>query len=273
MDIIDRITTDKTLIFAITPGRSGTQYLAKLLACVEGVSAHHEPAPNYVDVLRRVQQDPEVAFAFLRQQKLPAIATVPEPVYAETSHLFCKGFLEPLLLMGLRPHLIFLHRAPADVAWSLVERNTVPARTLAGCLYLLDPRDPNVLPLSGWERMTDYQLCFWYAIEIERRQLRYVAYAKTLGLTTFEVLQRDLGNAAKYAEMLEALGLNASAAAMVKHKVLSAQHHNGNKRRLPRPDDLMEQEAGVWRAVLAYEPLLSASLEDIYRASDAEVAA
>ena len=31
------------LIFTITPGRSGTAYLARLLGAIPGVSAYHEP--------------------------------------------------------------------------------------------------------------------------------------------------------------------------------------------------------------------------------------
>jgi hypothetical protein len=269
MDITDLIRETKTLIFTVTPGRSGTKYLAALLGTVPGVSACHEPKPDFVSVLRRVQQDPEIAFSFLRHEKLPAIAETPEPVYAETSSLFCKGFLEPLILMELYPKLIILRRYPTDVAWSLIERDMVPVRTASGCLYLLDPRDPNVLPLPGWERMTDYQLCFWYALEIERRQLRYAVYANSLELPYFEVLQRDLGKPDVYVQMLRALELPVDGNVMAQHKIISSKHHNANPRTLQRPDDLERQEADVWRTILAYEPLLPSTLEQIYKPAEA----
>ncbi|MEJ2117852.1 MAG: hypothetical protein P8Y36_08085 [Alphaproteobacteria bacterium] len=264
MDIIDLIRETKTLIFTVTPGRSGSKYLAKLLSTIPGVSSHHEPMPDFVSVMRRVQQAPEIAFSFLRHEKLPAISEIAEPIYAETSHLFCKGFLEPLLLMEIHPKLIFLRRNPTDVAWSLLERNTVPARTTYGYLYVLDPRDPNVMPLSGWENMTDYQLCFWYALEIERRQLRYIDYAKSLALPYVEVLQRDLGKPETFLHMLRGLDLTADSSIMEQHRVISNQRHNSNKRSLTRPANLEQQEADVWRAVLAYEPLLPGVLEQIY---------
>ena len=73
MDIVDRINATKSLIFTVTPGRSGTKYLAALLGSVPGVAAHHEPQPDFVTALRRAQQDPEVAFAFWRDVKLPFI--------------------------------------------------------------------------------------------------------------------------------------------------------------------------------------------------------
>jgi hypothetical protein len=175
---------EKRIIFTVTSGRSGSAYLSQLLQAVPGLHAEHEPEPNFAHVMRRVQHNPAIAFAFLREHKLPAIAKVAEPVYAETSHLTCKGFIEPMIQLGLRPGLIFLRRSPREVAWSLQERNTIPGRTPLGCAYLLEPRDPFVLPLIGWETLSDYQLCFWYALEIEHRCLRYVALASELGLPT-----------------------------------------------------------------------------------------
>ena len=264
MDIVDRVNAEKTLIFTVTPGRSGTKYLTALLGAIPGVAAHHEPIPDFVAVMRRAQQDPEFAFAFWRDAKLPAIAASDAPIYAETSHLFCKGFVEPAILMGLRPKLIILRRPPSEVAWSLLERDTVPARTPYGCLYLLDPRDPNVMPLPGWERMTDYQLCFWYALEIERRQLKYAGFAAKLGLASFEVLQRDLGKAEIFAKMLQALGIPANGAEIAGHGDISAVRHNRNPRTVVKPDNLEAQEADLWRAVLSYEPLLPSAMEEKY---------
>ena len=273
MDIVDRINAEKTLIFTVTPGRSGTKYLTALLGSVPGVASHHEPVPDYVTVMRRAQQDPEVAFAFLRDVKLPTIAAMPSPIYAETSHLFCKGFLEPAILIGLRPKLIVLRRPPSEVAWSLFERDTIPTRTPYGCLYLLDPRDPGVMPLPGWERMTDYQLCFWYALEIERRQLRYAGFAAQLGLACFEVLQRDLGKSDVFAAMLRTLGIEMNGVAVSDHEAISAVRHNSNKRALAKPDNLEQQEADLWRAVLPYEPLLPSAIEAKYQNAEAAAAA
>jgi hypothetical protein len=273
MDIVERVNAEKTLIFTVTPGRSGTKYLTALLGAVPGVGAFHEPIPDFVTAMRRTQQDPEVAFAFWRDAKLPAIAATDAPIYAETSHLFCKGFFEPAILLGLRPKLIILRRPPSEVAWSLLERETVPARTPYGCLYLLDPRDPNVMPLPGWERMTDYQLCFWYALEIERRQVKYAALAEKLGLPVFEVLQRDLGKAEVFARMLAALGVPAGGAEISGHGEISAVRHNRNPQTLAKPADLETQEAALWRAILSYEPLLPTILEEKYAATASAAAA
>jgi hypothetical protein len=50
---------------------------------------------------------------------------------------------------------------------------TIPGRTQKGLRFYLSPDDPGVLPLTDWERLHDYQLCYWYCLEIERRAEQY----------------------------------------------------------------------------------------------------
>ena len=208
---------EKSTIFTVTPGRSGSAYLSQLLQSVPDLHAVHEPEPNFVHVMRRAQFNPSIAFTFLKDYKLPAIAKVTEPIYAETSHLTCKGFLEPMIMLGLRPGLIFLRRPPREVAWSLLERNTIPGRTSLGCAYLLEPRDPYVLPLIGWHALSDYQLCFWYALEIERRCLRYAALGGELALKTEDVTNRELNDWTAFSSLLSKFSLSATDAVREAH--------------------------------------------------------
>ena len=51
----------RQLIFTVTTGRSGTDYLAYMLDCVPGVASSREPRPNFVWAMRDAQTDPEVA--------------------------------------------------------------------------------------------------------------------------------------------------------------------------------------------------------------------
>ena len=74
-----------------------------------------------------------------------------------------------MLGLGLLPSLILLRREPRLIALSNLERYAIPARTRLGLEWLLQPNDPDVLQLPAWRRMSDYQLCFWYALEMERR--------------------------------------------------------------------------------------------------------
>src|SRR5262249_10400743 len=142
--------------------------------------------------LRRVQRNPAAASEFLLEHKLPAICRYPTKNYAELSNVFCKGFLEPMLQLGLIPSLVMLRRQPRLVALSLMERYSIPERTVYGFEFLLGPRDPGTLPLPGWRRMSDYQLTFWYALEIERRQQTYGRLLASLGGKLFDVTADEL---------------------------------------------------------------------------------
>jgi hypothetical protein len=93
----------KTLVFAVASGRSGTQTLAKIFEVLPDVHATHEGVPAFHEVMREALHDPDLARNFLLVRKLPAIADLAEPVFVETSHVFAKGFLPPLLALGLRP--------------------------------------------------------------------------------------------------------------------------------------------------------------------------
>ena len=183
----------KTLIFTVTSGRSGTKLLAALLGECLGIDAEHEPAPRVNFVFRSIINAPDAAMSWLVHEKLPAmLARASGPVYTETSHLFCKGLIEPILELGLRPKFIILTRPAREVARSLFQMNAIPERTGGGRLVLLGPSDPGVLPLPHWERLSDYQLCYWYAREIERRQSTYAALFRTLGLAAFWIEMRAL---------------------------------------------------------------------------------
>jgi hypothetical protein len=132
----------KTLVVTVTAGRTGTTFLTHLLALCPDTTSRHEPEPSFVPVLRLAQRDPELARRFLLEYKLPFIADVPTRRYVETGHLLCKGFLEPLLALGVAPQVIALRPVAAAVATSLLSRRTVPGRGKLGLKYLLHPADP-----------------------------------------------------------------------------------------------------------------------------------
>ena len=182
-----RSVNGKRPIFTVTAGRTGTTYVTRLFSLMPNTQAVHETPPNFVSVMRRAQLEPRAALAFCANVKLPHIAKVKAVRYVETSHLFCKGFLECFVKLGVVPDLLLLQRAPRKIALSLLARNTIPARNPMGWKYLLAPCDRGVLPLDNWQLLTDYQLCFWYALEIERRQALYEQAWIQLAGTTFRV--------------------------------------------------------------------------------------
>jgi hypothetical protein len=135
------------------------------------------------------------------------MAAVDTRLYAETSHLFCKGFLEPLLDLGLRPDLVVLTRPARQVASSLLRLGSVPGRTPDGLRWYLSPDDPGVLPLPGRERLTDYQLCYWYCLEIERRAARYEERFRGLGARVARVALAEVRTVGGLVRLTHALGL------------------------------------------------------------------
>jgi hypothetical protein len=197
----------KRLIFTVTTGRSGTDYLARLMECVPGVSSHHEPRPNFVWAMRAAQMDPDVARRFWTEQKLPAIEACEQPVYSETSHVVSKGFLEPLLELGYRPDLILLRRPHREVALSMLRLNTIPARTPKGLKWYLSPEDPGVLGLPGWRDLHDYQLCYWYCLEVERRREYYAALLSGLGARVVSITLAELTTFRGFMRLRKELGL------------------------------------------------------------------
>jgi len=178
---------NKRFIFTVTTGRSGTGYLAFVLNQLRGVECYHEPDPNFVDCMREAQRDPEVATRFLLTKKLPYLLShVHKPVYIETSHLNCKGVLSAWLKQKYLPpfDLILLKRDPRKVSVSMMRLNTIPGRSEGGLEWYLSPEDPsNVTQLPNWQKLSDYQLCYWYCLEIERRMEIYANLVKHNGGT------------------------------------------------------------------------------------------
>ena len=261
----DHPSAAKKLIFTVTPGRSGTSYLAKLFEGVPGVGAHHEPSPNYAQVLRLVQSQPNVAYNYMTQYKLPVIENDPHPVYVETSHMTCKGFIEPLLRAGLHPFLIILRRPPREVAWSFQERNCVPCRSTYGIRDLLDPRDLGVLPFVGWEMASNYQLCFWYALEMERRQFFYADVARTLELPFVDVTHRELNDWACFSHILKTFDLPATDDVRRHHAAVSTAQHNKNDEYKAMGNDIGTEEEAVWNAIGHFQPALRTLIEKRYK--------
>jgi hypothetical protein len=258
----------KRLVFAVTAGRTGTVFLAKLLELIPDCSAHHEPEPAFQRYLRRVQADPRIADEFLLKYKLPFIADLPQSIYIELSNVFCKGFLAPLINLGIVPDLVILRRAPRKIAVSYLERYTVPGRTKYGLEFLVHPDDPGVMPLPGWRRMSDYQLCFWYALEIERRQAYYSGLVRDLGRYVVDITAEEVNDPNRFVEMVRGLGLAESEtdieALRRGHGNVARVEHNKNPQQIHIEGDLAAEEEVIWEAISRFEPTLRRSVERRY---------
>ena len=173
---LDQALAQKDIVLTVTAGRSGTRLLSVLLSKVLGVDARHEPEPRATLWVRPTLENPTFGIDWLIREKLPAIAASPNQIYVETSHFLCKGLIEPMFMLGLRPRFIILRRNSREIAQSFFMLNVVPGRNELGHLGLTKPSDANSLPLPNWQDCSDYQLCYWYAKDIERRQTAYLGF-------------------------------------------------------------------------------------------------
>lgn len=219
-------------------GRCGTAFFAEVLRLVPGVVSLHEPEPEYAEVLRDVQRDPEKAHNFLVDKKLPAIAAVNATTYIETSHLFCKGFLEPLLGLDIVPALLWIRRDHRAVASSMFRGGTIPGRTEKGLRFYLSPEDPGVLELAGWQDLNDYQLCYWYCLEIERRALHYRALYQSNQWFWAETSLTHITTVAGMGQVLQELQLP-------RLSPLGWLRYLNNRRRRVNPTDSKKQQVGL----------------------------
>lgn len=115
------------LVFSINAGRSGSNYLSRLLNLHPEVDAGHERTPVMAGkVLRQAKQHGlEATYEMRKALKIPAIQRVlatssPGKVYAETSHLFAKTFSQLVMraFPDCRIDVIVLWRNFLDIACS-----------------------------------------------------------------------------------------------------------------------------------------------------------
>jgi len=193
---------NKRFIYTVTTGRSGSNFITQVFSCLDDTISLHEPKPRYDRIMRTAQHYPAIAKQFLLEKKLPAIelALSNKKNYFESSHLFCKGFLEAWLnIEGLPiPNLICLNRSHREISLSFTRLNSIPSRTFNGLTYLLSPFDPSTLTtLKGinepiTSKFNDYQMCYWYCLEMEQRKKHYSNLVIEKGGQSLQVSVKDL---------------------------------------------------------------------------------
>lgn len=256
---------ERNITFCLTAGRTGTTFIAALLNLAPDVRCVHEPAPCFTWLKDRSS---DAARNFWLQAKLPAIAQIDESCYVETSHAVGKGYVEPLLALGVQPTLLAIGRDPRRVATSYLEKYTVPGRTWLGRQWHLNPTDlANLLPLREPQNLSDYQLCFWYVLEMEQRQMDYLTNADTRDLQVIDVRATELHDFATYAELLRRLGVAGSIAELTSaHEVTCATVFNKTARRtLEFFGNQDDEEAEVWSLVAPHSPGLQGWVEARYQ--------
>lgn len=155
--------TVNRIIFCLSTGRCGTMYLANVMDTVPNVCALHEPEPNFVYAHKWSYNK---RLEWLRDKKMPYILGIAQSTYIETSNLVSQGFIEPLIELGIMFDAIVIYRDLRSVAISQWRRGHFPGRSALNQKWGLQPD-------FDYCYLTDYQLCYWHALEKRRRMELY----------------------------------------------------------------------------------------------------
>lgn len=243
------------MVFCVSNGRSGTRTLSQLFSCISAAVSEHEGHPGFHWVMRRAQTNPNIARQFWLYSKFPAVVSISAKVYVDTSHLFCKGFFEPLIDLGIVPSLVMLRRNRRAIASSLHALDTIPGRTSNGLKFYLSPEDGPILSIKHWRKLSDYQLCYWHTLETEARQRAYGRICREHGGRVVEIDLDDLNRPENFFDLVEPLGikLDALSRQRISNVVGSRFNRKTNKkhgtRLLPDEGELEEAERTVDRLV------------------------
>lgn len=200
------------IILTVTQGRTGTKFLSHVLGHYPGVASFHEPEPNFAGLIQACQDQPMIAEEFLRKEKIPAMSRYGRfSVYAEISHLWCKGPLQAWLRMALEPvpDLVILDRPLREVALSMLRLGTIPGRTRSGLTWYLNPwHTRNELRWEGSCEWSDYQCCYAYCLEVEERKRRLSEETRSAGGTVWRTTVEEISTLGGFFRLRRSLSLS-----------------------------------------------------------------
>ena len=205
------------LIFCINSGRSGSNYLAKLLDSAVGVYSFHEPNPkmignnlNLINQYKYEQTFRKRNFKVVRIKD--SLLQLPEKsVYCETSHMFIKTFFDVVMQGFLgQVEVIVLRRYLPRVVKSFIELGYFSERNKYWPLWMCSPNAATAaIPCIDIDSNLDqYDLTIAYLIDIEARFLRFKA--QYLNTKLHEVRVESLNNFSNTKRFFEQLRITAS---------------------------------------------------------------
>lgn len=169
-------------IFTITAGRTGTAWLADLLALNCGVDAIHEPlgindfGERMPDVRTMRNFNNFGNNDFVRAFWDRKFATLPETPYAETNHTLAKcGLVENLVRSGLAREvtLVALSRDVVKQCVSYLVRDDFANMTIRWQWYLDPGYALNLISPAPFLEIRKIGVALWYCYEMAARQEFY----------------------------------------------------------------------------------------------------
>lgn len=203
------------LIFCINPGRSGSEYLKRLLGSALDVTAFHEPEPTMSGpFVNMVMAHPQKQTIEQRRIKAHAIQRIlnrlpPGQVYAETSHMFIKTFYDVILdaFPSKSITVIILRRDPTRVLKSFVSMGYFSDKNQAwpSWMHRVPSANSFFKPIDGYETMDSYDRSISYLLDIEARAQRFQEQFPSCKVV--EVCLEDLQTVKEVANFFESLGI------------------------------------------------------------------
>jgi hypothetical protein len=170
-------------LFTISAGRTGTEWLAGLLAANLGVPAIHEPLeiddfglrmPD-IKIMRSFNDRGNTALVrSFFEAKFSGLTT--SPAYVETNHTLAKcGLVENLVALGLgrETGLILLRRDLYRQCLSYLLRRDFTNVTIVWQWYLHHAYRNNIVDTAPFVFLEDMGQAVWYAHEMRAREIYY----------------------------------------------------------------------------------------------------
>jgi hypothetical protein len=196
----------KTITLMLSAGRSGTNKLATLMSTVPDVYAEHEGDPGFHTVRVANLRDPSIGQAFVKD-KIELFNSKPETHCVHTGHMVGEGFIEHFLDQGIVPNIIVLRRPMREVALSMFNLKWIPGRHELIRGWYSGPDEPGVLPYKGWETAHNYQLCYWWCLDTERRIRHYTPILKQAGCKIYETTLDQILDLTQFNKLLSFFGM------------------------------------------------------------------
>ena len=177
------------LVFSINSGRSGSDYLYRLLATAENAAAFHEARPSMAG--SRMSKVPATNPTLLDRafyagmyvkkfQKVKAIRQTiktmqPDHIYVETNHMFILTFYDVIMNHFSDVHVVLLRRYLPWVVKSFLDLNMFVNGDSTTKYWTSSPNSPSaaVKTFAADDQLDQIDRCIAYVIDIEARAQRF----------------------------------------------------------------------------------------------------
>jgi len=203
---------NRRLIFTISPGRAGSEYLATLLNTAANIHALHEPRPRMNGRLLEMAmgRPPGESYGQRRIKLLGINRTLSrldsDTIYAETSHMFIKSFHDVVLDYYENVEVIILRRPLHKILKSFIELGFFSSINPVADRWMHKPGSANSAAelLKPLDEMDQYEKCIAYLLDIEA-----LARAFTLshpGIKIHEITLKSITEAEGARQLFQKLG-------------------------------------------------------------------